>query len=106
MCTGFAFNPNKFSRTGLRILPINELRNFPTSSFPRLLQFSERVDQHFNADFFTDPEIKKRLGKYNMVAKIKMRFLWRVAATTNIKEFNGKLSNLLIAKILQLSFPH
>lgn len=107
-CTGFAFNPNKFKKTGKRIMPHprTAMNNLTSVKLPMQLQYSEKVDQHFGDDFFNDTTIKKFLAPYKWVARIQLNFLWRVVATTNIQEFEGKLSKCLVEKLLTSCFPN
>lgn len=101
LCTGFRFNPNKY-RKCKRVLPHpkNELKLFPTSRPAKMLNFSEGCQQYFNTLLINDPEIRKLLGNYKWIAKIRLKYFWRVAAKTNIGEFNGKLSRNIIEEFL------
>ncbi len=100
VCTGFAFNPNRFRRNGLRVIP-NPAQTIFKNDTPKCLQFSERLDQHFKSNFFTDENLKKFLSNHRWIAKIQLKLFWRVIATTNIKEFSGRLSNSLIEETLK-----
>ena len=107
MCTGFAFKPNRFIKKEKRIIPAPriEMKELSPDVLPKMLQYSERTNKHFNDDFFRDSNLKKFLSRYKLLARIQLKFLWKVVVTTNIKEFHGKLSNCVIEKILSFQFP-
>jgi hypothetical protein len=104
VCTGLVFKPNIFRKIRIMPNPTFELKNLSAVKPPRLLQFSERLDQHFDDRFFTTFE--DFLSKKKWWAKIQLKLLWRIVATTNIKEFDGKLGNSLIKKILNSQFSN
>lgn len=106
VCTGFAFNPNKFSKKGSRIVPRSKIdtHDLLQTSLPQIMEFSSRVDQYFCQQFFNDSNIHTSLLPYKWLARIQLKFFWRVIAITNIKEFEGNLSKCLIEKILEYRF--
>lgn len=103
ICTGFSFNPNKFRKQPERIMPVNPVQNL-SSSLPKNIAFSDRIDQYFASSFFSDPKLLNSLSRHKFLARIQLKFLWRVVAITNIKEFEGRLSNSLIDRILLSQF--
>jgi len=106
VCTGLAFKPYKIGKNrALRIIPKLEKSLEATySRLPCMLQYSESINQHFSAEFFKSQDVKDILVKYKWLAKLQMKFLWRVVAITNIKEFEGSLSSALIEKIILEQF--
>ena len=104
VCTGFVFNPNRFRRRGLSFLLVKEVRNLPNDRMPKTLQFSERLEKRYEISTLTNNIFKSILGKYKFIAKIKLKFFWRIVVNTNIKEFRGKLSNSLIEKIINFHY--
>ena len=106
VCTGFAFKPNKFSKKSNRIVPRSriETHNLLQSSLPQIMEYSSRVDQYFCHQFFDDSHNHKFLFPYKWLARIQLKYFWRVIAITNIKEFEGRLSKSLIEKILASRF--
>ena len=113
ICTGivFAINRfsrlNKFSKNNLRIM-LTSYASYPqykSSTLPLVLQYGERIDCYFKLNSLQDKQIKKVLGEYKWLAKLRLRYLWRVVATTNISEFHGRLSNSLISKLISIHFP-
>lgn len=102
-CTNFAFNPNKFKNNPERIMFPHEIKEFSTS-LPKLIQYSERVDRYYKLECFADPTIARFLNRKKWLASIQLKYFWRVIVTTNIKEFEGKLSSSLIDEILLIHF--
>lgn len=106
MCTGLVFKPNKFIKTEKRIMPNPKIALYNVGQkLPVQLSYSEKVDQHFSDEFFSDTTIKNFLSPSRWIVKIQLKFCWRVVATTNIKNFEGKLSSCLIEKLLVSHFP-
>jgi hypothetical protein len=101
-CNSFSFAP-RMSKP-LRIMPIHQLEQLSTQ-MPRKLDYSEKADHHFDERFFHDPILLRVLSKYKWLAKIKLKYLWRVIVNTNIGVFEGNLSNDLIEKILSSQYP-
>lgn len=102
VCNEFSFAPT-LSKP-LRILPLNCIESLSTP-VPCMLNYSEKLDRHFDQVFFSDRNLARILSKHEWLAKIELKLFWRVIANTNVGVFSGKLSSDVIEKILQLQFP-
>lgn len=100
ICNNFAFAP-RLSKPE-RLMPIKKLEI--SINTPKIINFSERIDQYFCDDFFSHSDVSSFLGSCKWLARIKLKLFWRVVVHTNIGEFSGKLSNELINRIISLNF--
>lgn len=104
-CSALAFIPNRFNKDGLRIAPHPDWMMVPPSvNLPYCLEYSAYLSQHFKKDFF---QIRKQypnlLSKHNWLARLQLKFFWRVTADTTVGNWTGKLSKSLIEEILRYS---
>jgi hypothetical protein len=111
-CINFVFNPNRFRKGGIRAVPHPEYElkaiinsEHALSSPPCLLRYGDRLDQHFDFHAISGEALTKLLPNYKWLAILQLKLFWSVSVTTNIKEFNGKLSTNLIRKIINMQFP-
>jgi len=108
ICNGFAFKPNRFQRGIYQIMPFPNVKFKVKSQFnsSKVLKFSESIDSQFDSSFFADDKFNKLISKHRWIAKIQLKFLWRIIAITNVKKFSGKLSNNVINAILSAKFSY
>jgi hypothetical protein len=103
ICNGFSFAPRKLGKNrDLRFMirkPVPHL----SSPTPKTLEYSSRIDHWCDLDIFSDNQIKSFLSKHRWIAALQLR-RWRVAANTNVKRFEGKLSSGLMKTILEIIF--
>lgn len=100
ICTGFALVPNKAKP--LRIMPTKQASGLSSDQLPKLLQYSDRISQYFDLSFINDNNLP--LSKHRWLAKIQLKFFWKIVAITNIMEFSGELSDDLKKELLFIRF--
>lgn len=85
---------------------LNSQYKIPDSiSLPHRLLSDNCISQHFTGEFFNlFRENSNLLGNNKWWAKIKLRFFWGVIAETVQGEFEGRLSEKLINKIISSLF--
>ncbi len=105
ICTGLSFAPNRFARLRIMPTPNSLLVGGKNCQLPSLLRAGEKVDQHYDIHALSDDSFKNLLGNYKYLAKIRLKYLWRLVATTNLSRHYGKLSNDLVEHILSVHFP-
>lgn len=109
-CTGFAFNPNISNKTGSRIMPnltksiVQNIHN--PNTINRILQYGDKAEIYFNFDVLDKRTLQSFLSRHMWIAKLQLKYFWKVVATTNVKEFEGKLSNDLVEKIISIHFSN
>ncbi len=105
LVTNFAFKPKKSKAVRILINPTLELKNSSINPTPSTIGYSENIQQHFDLKYIEDENFKKFICKYKWFAKIQLK-RWRVIARTNLKEFEGKLSEPLVEQILNTHFKN
>ena len=85
-------------------MPISEKRDISNTPFPKLLNYTEDFSKHYTLDCIQNDNMKTCLGNLKWLAKIKLKYVWKVTAITNIKIFKGKLPSCLIDEIIKANF--
>jgi hypothetical protein len=100
-CVSFMFTTNRFFKNSKRIM-LNSQYKIPDSiTLPHRLLADNCISQHFTGEFFNlFNENSNLLGNNKWWAKIKLRFFWRVIVETAQGEFEGRLSEKLVNKII------
>jgi hypothetical protein len=102
MCSSFAFAPCiKKSPRIMLTQPLLEI----CMPMPKLLNYSERVDQNFDVSALASKAFCMFLDTDKMMTRHKLKNFWRVIVNTNVGSFEGTLSDDLIEKIISLHFP-
>jgi hypothetical protein len=104
ICTGFALNPKK-SNYRIMMAPRLEVKiSGKSTTFPKTIQYSDEANAYFDIKCIDTTVFKSCLSPYKWLAKLQLKWRWRVVALTNVKGFEGKLSGTLIEKIIAICF--
>jgi len=100
----FGFCPSSPKGEKLLIPANPKLKNYSENQLPKMIKYSESVQQLSYIDVLREIAFKRLLGDDKSIAKKSLEKRWKVTINTNIKEFQGKLSKPLIDEIIDIHF--